>query len=385
WHHRRNSIKAYWKQQVGYGKAEALLENKWPEKYNEFGHVSWSGRIYGNGVTLPIKLIKDKIFHGVWGTAPFQSLYQSAPTSFSSIPLMPEWHLLITVLGILSILGIFWQPLLLAIPFFFTAVIIVIYQSGISARKAVALLKTSNSSSRFKFFMLITFLHILQPVARLYGRILYGLTPWRKRGSGENFTLFLLKHRFELTYWSEKWKPAEEWLSQIEDSLIRSRSRVKRGGHFDQWDLQTDCGVFSAARGMLTIEEHGGCKQMLKFRCWPKYSHSGIILIVLFAGLAFSAALDQAYFITVFLGSISLMLILKYLTDTAKGLCEIQRAFMLLSADNITLSKKVMVAEEPIVPELLPQFITENNNIRPSAKVIKKIFRVDEIHEEHKI
>ncbi len=32
WHHRRNSVKAYWKQQKGYGKAEALLEGKWPEK-----------------------------------------------------------------------------------------------------------------------------------------------------------------------------------------------------------------------------------------------------------------------------------------------------------------------------------------------------------------
>ena len=47
WHHRRNSLKAYWKQQKGYGKAEALLEAKWPEKYNGFGHLSWAGRIYG--------------------------------------------------------------------------------------------------------------------------------------------------------------------------------------------------------------------------------------------------------------------------------------------------------------------------------------------------
>src|SRR5439155_12924052 len=28
WHHRRNSVAAYWKQQVGYGRAEALLERK---------------------------------------------------------------------------------------------------------------------------------------------------------------------------------------------------------------------------------------------------------------------------------------------------------------------------------------------------------------------
>ncbi|MEJ7678557.1 MAG: glycosyltransferase family 2 protein [Segetibacter sp.] len=41
WHHRRNSLEAYWKQQYGYGKAEALLESKWPEKYNGFGHLTW--------------------------------------------------------------------------------------------------------------------------------------------------------------------------------------------------------------------------------------------------------------------------------------------------------------------------------------------------------
>src|SRR5204862_745152 len=32
WHHRRGSIRAYWRQQIGYGKAEALLEQKWPHK-----------------------------------------------------------------------------------------------------------------------------------------------------------------------------------------------------------------------------------------------------------------------------------------------------------------------------------------------------------------
>ena len=32
WHHRRNSLRAYWQQQKGYGKAEALLEEKWPRE-----------------------------------------------------------------------------------------------------------------------------------------------------------------------------------------------------------------------------------------------------------------------------------------------------------------------------------------------------------------
>ena len=50
WHHRRNSIGGYWRQQRGYGKAEALLERKWPEKHNTAGHIPWTGRVYREGL-----------------------------------------------------------------------------------------------------------------------------------------------------------------------------------------------------------------------------------------------------------------------------------------------------------------------------------------------
>ncbi|OLE61277.1 MAG: hypothetical protein AUI36_11715 [Cyanobacteria bacterium 13_1_40CM_2_61_4] len=50
WHHRRNSVRTYWRQQIGYGRAEAMLERKWPEKYNDVGHVRWTGRMYGSGL-----------------------------------------------------------------------------------------------------------------------------------------------------------------------------------------------------------------------------------------------------------------------------------------------------------------------------------------------
>ncbi len=56
WHHHRSSLRAYWKQQVGYGRAEALLERKWPEKYNGPGHLRWVGRIYGSGLAPPFGL-----------------------------------------------------------------------------------------------------------------------------------------------------------------------------------------------------------------------------------------------------------------------------------------------------------------------------------------
>ena len=47
WHHRRDCVRGYLKQQYEYGKAEALLERKWPERYNRVGHLAWAGRVYG--------------------------------------------------------------------------------------------------------------------------------------------------------------------------------------------------------------------------------------------------------------------------------------------------------------------------------------------------
>src|SRR3989475_805642 len=51
WHHRRNSPRTYWKQQIGDGRAEAMLEREWAQKDNGPGHVRWAGRIYGQGLT----------------------------------------------------------------------------------------------------------------------------------------------------------------------------------------------------------------------------------------------------------------------------------------------------------------------------------------------
>src|SRR5205814_7323955 len=111
WHHRRNSVRAYLRQQKGYGKAEALLERKFPEKYNAAGHLKWAGRVYG----IPyVRWRAGRIYHGIWGLAPFQSLYEPGPGMIDSLLMMPEWYLLVAVLGLLSLLGLHWSPLKLS-------------------------------------------------------------------------------------------------------------------------------------------------------------------------------------------------------------------------------------------------------------------------------
>ena len=136
WHHRRNSIRGYWKQQQGYGKAETLLEQKWPERFNAVGNVRWAGRLYGKGLAEALGSRKGRIYGGTWGTAPFQSLYQPEPWIMASLPLLPEWYLVVAALAAVSALGLLWPPLFLALPLLAIGIAVPLLQAGLSAANA---------------------------------------------------------------------------------------------------------------------------------------------------------------------------------------------------------------------------------------------------------
>ena len=129
WHHRRNSIRTYWRQQQGYGKAEALLEEKWPQKFNAMGHIFWSGRLYGKGITEALKFSRARIYGGPWGSALFQSIYQPTDGVLTSLPLMPEWYIITGFLGFLSLLGLALKPLLWVIPIFLLGLAVPVVQA----------------------------------------------------------------------------------------------------------------------------------------------------------------------------------------------------------------------------------------------------------------
>src|SRR6185436_4725809 len=74
WHYRRSTVKAYLKQQAGYGEAEALLSLKHPEYFNNLGGGTWRGRIYASA---PGGVLSHKpmIYHGLFGSGFFQRIY----------------------------------------------------------------------------------------------------------------------------------------------------------------------------------------------------------------------------------------------------------------------------------------------------------------------
>jgi len=72
WHHRRGSLRGYLKQQLGYGRAEALLIAKHPHRFTPSGDALWHGFVYGGG---PIRVAAGSIiYHGPMGGAGYQAV-----------------------------------------------------------------------------------------------------------------------------------------------------------------------------------------------------------------------------------------------------------------------------------------------------------------------
>jgi hypothetical protein len=289
WHHRRSSLRRYWRQQVGYGKAEALLARKWPQKYNSAAHIPWSGRIYGRGLTLPLLLGSGRVYQGVWGSAPFQSLYQPAPGRLPSLTLLPEWYLLVAFLSALSALSTAWAPLRIALPLALLAFAAVVLQALRSAARARLRRDGRSGLGRLGMRALVAWLHLVQPAARLWGRLRHGLDPWRLR----SLSRWTFPRPIRVALWSERWREPAEWLAEVERSLRRTPALVRQGGSYDRWDLSVIGGPFGRARALLAVEEHGRGRQHLRFRIWPAVRRLPFLLLV--GALAAAALADGAW------------------------------------------------------------------------------------------
>ncbi|MDP9346671.1 MAG: glycosyltransferase [Actinomycetota bacterium] len=322
WHHRRNSIRAFWRQQKAYGRAEALLEAKWPDRYNRAGHLSWAGRMYRRDLTLSL-FRRQRVYHGSWGLGLFQSLYRPSPGTVASLPLMPEWHLLVAGLAAASALGILWRPLLMAVPLLVAAMVVVLAQAARSAAHASFPTSGRGRPKRIAFRALTGFLYLMQSFARLWGRIAHGLSPWRMRGK----VVHGLAVPRTFVAWSESWRAPDERLRAIEAGLRDAGPLVRRGGDFDRWDLEARAGAMGSARTRLAVEEHGGGKQLLRLRCWPRLSRAGLVAIALLAALSAVAAAAGAAIPSAVLGSVMVALVVRSLLEWSTVTAAVAHAF----------------------------------------------------------
>lgn len=176
WHHRRASVRAYWRQQVGYGEGEAWLDAHHPEKFLS-GQMLWHGRIYS-----PLPFLRSatgrRVNTGVWGTAAFPSIYTTQGHQWHFLPHSPVWmamSLLLLVAGLVGQLTDMDAPwLLLAAGLVGCSVTVLrcaifAWRSDLRGLPPVGWL--SHPPSRQVYRALIALLHLLQPIARFRGNL----------------------------------------------------------------------------------------------------------------------------------------------------------------------------------------------------------------------
>lgn len=303
WHHHRSTVKAYWRQQVGYGEGETWLMAHHPEKFLD-GRMLWRGRIYS-----PLPFVRSlwgaRINAGVWGTAAFPSVYRTDVHPFAFLPHSVNWQ-------VLSILLIIAGAIVTAIGNHSWSAALLLSTGGVglaaTLQKNVSYARRSDvsalSGSRLWYQGTVAFLHFLQPFARVWG-IIRGILappevllpqsePQTSRGptpSLREATRALLLGAGSVAedrFWSERWTSADRVLTELVDWLRRSRA-VQRIEVDQGWSLDRDVSILVGRWAWVDlralVEEHASGKVLLRISTYLRPTTIGVVTSVALAAI----------------------------------------------------------------------------------------------------
>ncbi len=261
WHHRRFTLRAFLRQQDGYGEAESLLRFKHLIFFGPTGTAKWRGQIYGTP-RFSWFINQPAIYHGIFGEGFFQSIYPTPQSEIAAYLSSIEWlALTLFLFG----LGIF-LPALRILPYLM-----------IGGTLCVALSYMVRAAIEPKFDtvharLLVMFLAFVQPLVRGWSRYFTWLhfkrTPRSVIQAHEylpsdgNFVLSL-GHRI---FWSEEGRDRHYLLGAIFELLEEEGWRYSTDTGWNEWDIQI-YGNFWWSIALQTVTEyHGGAKCLTRVR-----------------------------------------------------------------------------------------------------------------------
>ncbi|HTW94978.1 MAG TPA: glycosyltransferase, partial [Tepidisphaeraceae bacterium] len=262
WHYRRNTVKAYLNQQRGYGQAEAMLKYKHPDQFNVLGASHWRGRIYG-GVANGVRLGRDVIYHGVFGTGLFQTMYRR-PASLAAMMLMSmEWQALacfVAILG-LALLPAF-TPLLWAAVAMLAVPIVLAIVAAVQAPRP----RHWHLLSR----PLIAYLHWRQPLTRGWARYsnrvrMRAMRQLATTSRARQALPFDPEDSSVLRYWSSNLDRLA-LVDQLRQEIAHAAWRFRADSGWHDWDMEVYTNRYVFIRVYTVSEEHHGKGLLTKVR-----------------------------------------------------------------------------------------------------------------------
>ena len=307
WHHHRASVRAYWRQQVGYGEGQAWLVLHHRERFTG-ANIAWRGHIYS---PLPFvrSLSRPRVNLGIWGSAAFPSVYHMQAFSLAFLPHTVRWQIVsATLVAAAVLLGFVVWPAA-ARP---AAAIGAIGLAGLAitvcqcVRYALAsdieslpgIGPCSRRTSRAVYRLTIAWLHLLQPFARARGYVRGMLSPStmapapaprepRPSPGDLACALYLFgRGTLESRFWAERWIGAASLLTGMTDRL-RSSPLTRRLDIEDGWPTPRDIRVpvwpFAWLDLLVLVENHGAGRSLIRigYRLQPSvFSNAAVLAIV---------------------------------------------------------------------------------------------------------
>ena len=260
WHYRRSTVRAYLRQQAGYGEAEALLVGKHVEHYNSVGGGLWRGRIYAPSLS-GLLLQRAVIYHGVFGSGFFQRLYTPEPALPLIFGTSLAYHLAITIplLVLACNLPVFWP--LAAVAAGIPLAICVL---------AAAQAKIPKVKRRVWSRPLVGLLFFLQPIVRGWSRFKWR---WNLRANRPPIQIPVTARITNAaapveTYWSEGEVERYEFLLAIQAQLERAGWAFKADTGWTTNDLEILTDNWSCLKLVTVSEDLDRAKK--NFRCRVK-------------------------------------------------------------------------------------------------------------------
>jgi len=316
WHRHRPGVRAYLRQQAGYGEGEDWLIREHPGRFVG-GRATWQGVIYS---PLPFiqSLSSARVNAGPFGTAPFPSVYRIDAHPFAYMPHSGRWQVAwITLLAGSALAAFAGSPIALAlfvagaVTALATLVRCVVYGLRSEVDGLPPIGRLSPRSSRVVYHATIAALHFLQPFARLYGRARGALArPHRAQPAPAARTQsarptfsglvdaarLMLGRKLARVFWSQVWIDERTPLVAIADRLRRERGirhiELDSGWWEDRDVMIIDRALFRFDMRVL-VEDHGDAGCLYRFSVQSRLSGTvvaGLLAIPATMGLLHATA-----------------------------------------------------------------------------------------------
>ena len=291
WHHRRFTLRAFRKQQEGYGEAESMLRFKHLVFFGPTGTAKWRGQIYGTPrfswfINRPI------IYHGVFGEGFFQSIYPTPQSEIASYLSSIEWFALTVFLfG----LGIF-LPDLRIVPYL---------MFGGTLCVAISYMLRARIEPRFDTIparLLVTFLAFAQPLVRGWSRYFTWLhfkrTPRAVISTHEQLPPGAEFGRGggPRSYWSEEGKDRHHLLGSIFGLLDEEGWRYSTDTGWNEWDIQIYGNFWWSIILRTVTEYHGGSKCLTRAALHYRFVTTTVIINLVVLSLIAYQQLHAGHF-----------------------------------------------------------------------------------------